>query len=87
MKLTLGRVTALPPAVVSCPVRVIEARNSAGLVPSPVAGKLCVSAQESTGAYALPFHCWVAIEASRTVDQNVGAVTWQLAPTAQLSWV
>lgn len=86
-KLTLGSVTELLPAVVSAPVRMIEPSHSAGLVPSLVVGKCWASAQESAGAYAVPFHCWVVTDLRRTVDQNVGPVTWQELPEAQWSWL
>src|SRR6266851_5696887 len=80
---TGGSVTAAPPALVSEPVRATESSHSAGLVPSPVAGKCCASAHESTGTYALPLRCSAVIVFSRTVDQNVGPVYWQAEPAVQ----
>jgi hypothetical protein len=83
VKLTFGNLTVLPPAVVSEPVWVTESSHSVGLVWSAGCGRLRASDQESAGAYAVPFHCWVVMDASRTVDQNVGPLTWQLPPAAQ----
>jgi hypothetical protein len=85
VKVTGGRAAAAPPAVVSEPVRVIESSHRVGLVPSPVVGKCWASAQESTLTYAVPFHCCVVMDVSRTVDQNVGPVTWHALAAVQLS--
>jgi hypothetical protein len=53
---TDGSATAAPPAEVSEPVRVIESRKMVAGYPSPVGGKCCANAHESTVTYVVPFH-------------------------------
>src|SRR5215469_13534846 len=76
---TGGRVTGVP----SSPVRVIDSSHIGGAAePSPVAGKPCASAHESTGTSAEPSSVDVAIEVSWYLVQNVGEITSHAAPDA-----
>ncbi|MFC7102292.1 hypothetical protein ACFQQB_18660 [Nonomuraea rubra] len=80
-KVTSGSWTVPP----TCPACRMPFSHSAGLRPSPEAGKEWFSVQESTSWYAFPDRICVVTLASRLRVQNVGEVlSLHCSPAAQL---